>query len=169
MRKHELFDHVIVVEESHLGQVQIPLPWKSKVWQDEYQALCHRKDWCQRLSPSDMFNIAPTASVSDGNTGSLTPGNRLHSWNQCSARTEYCAVHSLDAPVAGQSRRFTVVSLHVEILECYVQIIYLLLLCLANIALDITKWQLRQFSMEYSAATQCCHSYLLPGDIYRSY
>lgn len=36
------------------------------------------------------FNISPIPSMSDGNTGNLTPGNRLHSWNQHSAGTEFC-------------------------------------------------------------------------------
>lgn len=101
-KKAELFDHVDGIEtqnitysflrsatdlgiraiffvhfkESRIYSVQIPMPWKSRVSQDEYQALCCIKDRFQRLSLSDMFNFPPTHFILDGNTASFNADNR---------------------------------------------------------------------------------------------
>lgn len=143
--------------KSRQGQVQIPMPQKSKVWQDEYKTLGHIKDWSQRLPLPDIFNHLPILFDSCANTESLTPGNRrVAQLVQMQCRTPvYYVVHNVGVPVGRKSKRSRVVSLNVEILDYYV--------LEKSLHSDCVIFQLN------IVLHNCSHSLLLPSDIYRSY
>lgn len=72
------------------------MPWKSRVWQDEYQALCHMKDWCQRFSPSTSSIFPPFPLCQMGTLETSLQGT------DCTAGTNTVQGQS---SVAGQPRR----------------------------------------------------------------